>query len=43
MVSLGYIWGLWWAKIFFNEPITRDKSIGLGLILIGVTLVSMGG
>jgi undecaprenyl phosphate-alpha-L-ara4N flippase subunit ArnE len=42
MVSLGYVWGLVWAKIFFNEPLTRQKFAGLGLILLGVFLVGLG-
>jgi len=42
MVSLGYIWGLVWAKIFFNEPFTRQKFAGLGLILLGVFFVGLG-
>jgi undecaprenyl phosphate-alpha-L-ara4N flippase subunit ArnE len=42
MVSLGYIWGLVWAKIFFNEPLTRQKFAGLGLILLGVFFVGLG-
>jgi drug/metabolite transporter (DMT)-like permease len=42
MVSLGYIWGLVWAKIFFNEPFTKQKFTGLGLILLGVFFVGLG-
>jgi drug/metabolite transporter (DMT)-like permease len=42
MVSLGYVWGLVWARIFFNEQLTRQKFYGLGLILLGVILVGMG-
>ena len=42
MVSLGYIWGLLWAKIFFNEPLTKQKFAGLGLILLGVFFVGLG-
>lgn len=42
MVSLGYIWTLVWSKIFFNEPFTRGKFAGLGLILFGVFLVGLG-
>ena len=42
MVSLGYIWTLLWARIFFKESLTRRKRMGLGLILIGVVLVGMG-
>jgi undecaprenyl phosphate-alpha-L-ara4N flippase subunit ArnE len=42
MVSLGYVWGLVWAKLFFNEPLTRQKFAGLGLILLGVFFVGLG-
>ena len=42
MVSLGYIWTLLWSKLFFNEPLTRYKFAGLGLILAGVFLVGLG-
>ncbi len=42
MVSLGYIWTMVWARIFFKESFTRQKLAGLTLILIGVVLVGMG-
>ena len=42
MVSLGYIWTMLWARIFFKESFTRHKIAGLTLILIGVVLVGMG-
>lgn len=42
LVSLGYIWTLVWARIFFHEALTRQKFLGLGLILLGVVLVGMG-
>jgi drug/metabolite transporter (DMT)-like permease len=42
MVSLGYVWTLVWARIFFKEPFTRQKFLGLGLVLLGVSLVGMG-
>ena len=42
MVSLGYVWGLVWAKIFFDEPLTKQKFAGLGLILLGVFFVGLG-
>jgi drug/metabolite transporter (DMT)-like permease len=42
LVSLGYIFTLAWSKIFFDEPITRYKVIGLFLILVGVSLVGVG-
>ena len=42
MVSLGYIWTLLWSRLFFNEPFTRNKFLGLGLILLGVFFVGLG-
>ncbi|SRR5579885_922391 len=42
MVSLGYIWTLVWSRLFFNEPLTRQKFAGLGLILLGVFFVGLG-
>jgi drug/metabolite transporter (DMT)-like permease len=41
-VSLGYIWTLIWARIFFKESLTRQKCMGLALILAGVVLVGLG-
>ncbi|HJT88222.1 MAG TPA: EamA family transporter [Bryobacteraceae bacterium] len=42
MVSLGYIWTLVWARLFFQEAFTRQKFVGLGLILLGVFFVGLG-
>jgi len=42
MVSLGYVWALLWARLFFKEPFTRRKLYGLALILAGVFLVGLG-
>jgi drug/metabolite transporter (DMT)-like permease len=42
MVSLGYIWTLLWARIFFKESFTRQKFAGLALILAGVVMVGLG-
>jgi drug/metabolite transporter (DMT)-like permease len=42
MVSLGYVWTMLWSRLFFREPFTRDKFIGLGLILVGVFFVGLG-
>ena len=41
MVSVGYICTLFWSKLFFGESITRSKVVGLGFILIGVTLLGL--
>ncbi len=41
LVSLGYLWTLLWAKLFFNEPLTRFKFLGLGMILVGVFCLNL--
>ena len=42
MVSLGYIWAMIWARIFFKEPFTKAKIGGLAMIIVGVSLISFG-
>ncbi|MDA1313478.1 MAG: EamA family transporter [Acidobacteria bacterium] len=42
MVSLGYVWALFWARWFFNEPFNRSKIVGLSLVVLGVFFVGMG-
>jgi multidrug transporter EmrE-like cation transporter len=42
MVSLGYIWTLVWARMFFGEPLTKNKFAGVGLILVGLVFLSIG-
>ncbi len=42
MVSLGYIWTLFWSRLFFGERLTRTKFAALGLILLGVVMVGFG-
>ena len=42
MVSLGYVWTLAWGRLVFNEQFTRQKFMGLGLILLGVVCVALG-
>jgi drug/metabolite transporter (DMT)-like permease len=42
MVSLGYIWTILWARLFFKEPFTPQKLAGLALILLGVVFVGLG-
>ena len=41
-VSLGYVWTLLWARLLFKEAFTRQKFVGLALILLGVCFVGMG-
>ncbi len=42
MASLSYVWTLIWAKILFDEAFTRQKFLGLGLVLAGVIVVNLG-
>jgi drug/metabolite transporter (DMT)-like permease len=42
MVSLSNVWALLWSRLFFNEPLTRQKFLGLALILVGVLFVGLG-
>jgi len=42
MVSLGYVWTLFWSRLFFHEPFTKNKFMGLGLILLGIVLLNLG-
>lgn len=42
MVALSYVWTLFWSRIFFKERFTREKFIGLFLILAGVCCVGLG-
>jgi len=42
LVSLGYVWTMLWSKLFFKEPFTRQKFLGLFLILVGVSFIGMG-
>jgi drug/metabolite transporter (DMT)-like permease len=42
MVSLANVWTLIWSRLFFKEPITGAKALGLLLILIGVFFIGVG-
>ncbi len=42
MVSLGYIWTLFWSRLIFKEPLTRTKFVGLGMIIAGIVLLQLG-
>jgi len=42
LVSLGYVWTLLWSRLFFKEPLTRYKFLGLFLILVGVSFIGVG-
>jgi len=42
LVSLGYILTFVWARLFFKEPITPNKFIGLGMVVVGIVILQMG-
>ena len=42
MVSLGYLFTILWAWLFFKEPFTKAKLSGLLLIMFGVALINLG-
>jgi multidrug transporter EmrE-like cation transporter len=42
MVSLGYLWTLLWSFLIFKEPLTRNKFVGIGMILLGVVVLNLG-
>jgi drug/metabolite transporter (DMT)-like permease len=42
MVSLGYIFTLFWSRLFFGELLTQNKFLGLGLITLGIVFLSLG-
>lgn len=42
MVSLGYIWAMLWARLFFGERFTIPKVGGLLMIIFGVALINFG-
>lgn len=42
MVSIGYLWTLLWSRLIFNEPFTKNKFVGVGLILGGIVILNMG-
>lgn len=43
MVALGYVFTLFWSRLFFGEPFNRLKIVGLCMILLGVVCVNAGG
>ena len=42
MVSLANVWTMIWSRLFFKEPITHAKTLGLALILVGVFFIGFG-
>lgn len=42
LVALGYLWTVLWSKVFFGEPLTWAKFVGLALIITGITVLFLG-
>lgn len=42
LVSLGYIWTLLWSVLFLKERLTRNKFVGLLLIVLGIVFIGIG-
>ena len=42
LVALGYLWTVLWAKLFFGEPLTWGKFVGLAMILAGISFLFLG-
>jgi drug/metabolite transporter (DMT)-like permease len=42
MASFGYIWTLLWSRLFFGERFTRNKFVGIGMILVGIACLGLG-
>jgi drug/metabolite transporter (DMT)-like permease len=43
MVSLSYMFAIFWSRLFFNEPITKAKLSALAMILAGIVCIGVGG
>ena len=42
MVSISYVLGAVWSRVFFGEQFTKAKFVGLILIMTGVVFVGLG-
>ena len=42
LISLGTVWTLLWARLFFGEQLTRLKFAAVGLILVGLIFLNLG-
>lgn len=42
MVSLSYVWTMLWSRLFFGEPFTKGKFLGLAMILAGIFCLGLG-
>jgi len=42
LVALSYVFTMLWSRLFFGEPFTRAKFIGLAMIVFGIALLVAG-
>jgi multidrug transporter EmrE-like cation transporter len=42
LVAFGYVWTVFWSRLFFGEPLTRAKFAALGMILCGIAILGLG-
>jgi drug/metabolite transporter (DMT)-like permease len=42
MLALGYVWTMVWSRLFFGEPLNRQKLAGVALVLVGVAFIAAG-
>lgn len=42
MASIGQICTLFWSRLVFAEPLTKEKFVALGLIVIGICFLAYG-
>jgi multidrug transporter EmrE-like cation transporter len=42
LVSLGTVWTLLWARLFFGERLTKEKFAAVGLIVAGIVFLNLG-
>ena len=42
MVSIGYVCTMFWSRLFFGEPFTRSKFLGLAMIMLGIACLNLG-
>jgi multidrug transporter EmrE-like cation transporter len=33
---------MFWSRLFFGEPFTRSKFLGLGMIMLGIACLNLG-
>lgn len=39
LVAVGYVWTMFWSRLFFGEPLTKIKFLALFVILVGVAML----